>query len=132
VFVDDLLEVRFPGLRGLDRHELQESLPADSLRLTEATPPGRIGTSYEPLTTVAIVLLSAAALRGITAWLLKKRHRGRVEYDVAVRRPDGSTEHRRLVIEFSESSTDEAVVRALGEQLGAAETVISEAVSSAL
>jgi hypothetical protein len=64
--------------------------------------------------------------------LLKKRHRGKVEYDVEVRRADGSTEHRRLVIEFSESSTDEAVVRALGEQFGVAETVVSEAVSSAL
>ena len=130
--MEDVLEVSFPGLRALDLHELRESLPDDSLRLTEATPPGRVGTSYEPLTSVAIVLVSAAALRGIAAWLLKKRHRGRVEYDVEVRRADGSSERRRLVIEFSESSTDEAVVRALGEQFGAAESVISEAVSSAL
>ncbi len=73
--MDDLLELQILGLRALDRHELKESVPDGSLQLTEATSPGRTGTSYEPLRAVAIVLLSAAALRGVAAWLLKKRRR---------------------------------------------------------
>jgi hypothetical protein len=42
----------------------------------------RGGTSYQPATVIAVVLLSAAAPNGLAAWLLKKHHRKDVIVEV--------------------------------------------------
>lgn len=52
--------LRFPGLRGLDEREIRQFVPEEGLALEQQEAEGRPGTSYEPFTMVAIVLLSAS------------------------------------------------------------------------
>jgi hypothetical protein len=122
--------VRFPGLEDLDEDELRKAVPPENLKIKRQEPEGRPGTSYEPFTTVAIVLLTASALQGIAAWLLKKRHRKRVELEAEIRRPDGSFEHITAIFDFSESSSEPEVVRAVGEQFRVDPAVVTEALQA--
>jgi hypothetical protein len=119
--------VRLTGLKRLDEHELSDEIPADAVTFKREEPEGRGGTAHEPATLIAVVLLTSAALKGIAAWLLKKRHRGLVELEAEIQRPDGSFERRKIRIELSDSSSSSDVVRAVGEQLSVDPTLIANA-----
>lgn len=127
--MSDQYVIRFPGLQPLDERELREALPATDLTFEQPQVEERPGTRHEPFTVVAVIVLTGAAIRGIAAWLLKKRHRRRIELTVEVRRPDGTTERRTAVFEMSESSSQEEIVRAIGDQFQLDAKVIAQALA---
>jgi hypothetical protein len=112
-------ELRISGLDELDADELEEAVPTDEVRIERPqSGDAADGAHHEPLTILAVILISSTAIRGLTAWLLKKRHRSKVELDVEIRRPDGTIEKKRVVIELSESSTEADIVREVGDKFG--------------
>ena len=119
--------LRFPGLRALDEREFQDAIPATNLTLEREEAEGRPGTAYEPFTTVAVVLLTSAAIKGIAAWILKKRRCQEVAIEVDEEYPDGSRKRITLHFTLSESSSQADVVRAIGEQLAIDPTILTEA-----
>src|SRR5260370_38553148 len=123
-------EVRILGLRTLDQHEMRDSIPPDSLTFEAQALAERGGTSYEPATVIAVVLLSAAALKGLAAWLLKKRHRKDLTVEIEKKKPDGSYERVAVTVHMSNSSTEADVVRAVGEQLGVDQSLLATALGS--
>lgn len=112
-------ELRISGLDELDADELEEAVPTDEVRIERPkSGDAADGAHHEPLTILAIVLISSTAIRGLTAWLLKKRHRSKVGLDIEIRRPDGTIEKKRVVIELSASSTEADIVREVGDKFG--------------
>ncbi len=128
--MESVPEVRVLGLRTLDQHELRDSIPTDNLTFEPQIPAERAGTSYEPATVIAVVLLSSAALNGLAAWVLKKRHRKDVSIEIEKKKPDGSYERVAVTVHMSESSTKADVVRAVGAQLGVDPSVLAAAVGN--
>jgi len=90
--MESVSNIRILGLRALDQHEMRDSIPNADLTFEPQVPAERGATSHEPATVVAVVLISAAALNGLAAWLLKKRHRKDVTIEVEKKRGDGSSE----------------------------------------
>ena len=122
---------RITGLRALDERELREALSGIDARFDKEDTDSQVGKSYEPVTIAMTILLTAAALKGLSAWLLKKRHRKHVEFEVEVKRPDGSYERKRCVVDMSESTSQVEVVRTVGEQFGIDATILAEAIKLA-
>ena len=117
--------IRIPELTKLEAHELSEEL-SDHVRFeTQSMTTDRAG---EPATLVAVVALSALAIKGISLWLLKRRSEGQVETIVELTRSDGSVERRTIRANFSSSDTPEsAVVKEVGSALNASDALIKEA-----
>jgi hypothetical protein len=118
-------ELRVLGIRGLDRHEMQNLIPAADLAFEEPTAADRPGTSFEPATLIALLVLSGPVLKGLAAWILKKRNRKDVAVEVEKRQADGSYQRVAVTMHLSESSTEAEVVRALGQQLGIDHSLIA-------
>jgi hypothetical protein len=129
--MESVSNIRILGLRALDQHEMRDSIPNADLTFEPQVPAERGATSHEPATVVAVVLISAAALNGLAAWLLKKRHRKDVTIEVEKKRGDGSSERVAVTVHMSESSTKADVVRAVGERLGIDQSVIGTALGLA-
>ncbi len=72
-------------------------------------------------------MVTAAALKGISAWLLKKRHRKHVEFEVEIRRPDGTLERKRCAIDISDSTSQKEIVSIVEEQFGIDPTIVTNA-----
>lgn len=82
----DMETVRIVGLDELDEVELREALAPDDLDIEKASTEREPGEVLpEPMTVIAIVVLTSAALKGLTAWLLKKRHRREIELRLVAR-----------------------------------------------
>lgn len=101
----------------LDRYEIARCIPEDELSFETNSLPARPGTSHEPFTIVAVILVSAQALAGIAAWMLKKRTRGTVTTVTDIEWPDGKKEKRTVTVELKSSTTQAEVLEALGQQL---------------
>jgi hypothetical protein len=118
--------LRFPSLDQLDVLELEGSVPAEDLVLEKETSEDRVGTAHEPVT-IAVVLLTAAAIKGITAWLLKKRHHQSVELEVEEVTADGTTRRKVLRFEMSASTSEGDVLKWIGDQLSIDPATLIEA-----
>jgi hypothetical protein len=120
-------ELTISGLDELDADELRDVVPPEDFRIESSSLPAGSGdVHHEPMTVLAIVVLSAAAIKGLTAWLLKKRHRKTVEFDIEIRRSDGSTERRRVKFDLSESVSEPEVLKQVGQQFGVDPSVIAK------
>ncbi len=127
----DIQTVRLLELHALDERELRDVLAGDDITFEEPASGDRKGTAHEPITTVAVVLLTAQALQIVAAWLLKRRHRRQVEVVTEVSRPDGSYERKVIKLELTDSSSQADVVQAVGEQLGVDASLIGNALKLA-
>ena len=123
-----LPEIRVLGLKGLDQREMRDLIPAADLRFESHGSPDRPGASYEPATMIALLVISAPVLKGLAAWILKKRHRKNVVVDVEKKHPDGSYERVSVKVHMTDSSTDADVMRAVGEQLGIDPSLLAAAI----
>lgn len=108
--------IRLPGLEGLDKQELIDTIPPGDLTFEEEAPE-RPDTSYEPFTAVAVIMLTAAGIKGLAAWLLKKRHHEEVTYTVEQVDADGSKRTTQFTFRMSESTTTADVVKAVCDGL---------------
>lgn len=120
-------ELRIYGLDELDADELQEALPGGGVRIESSRTETPEGAHHEPMTILAVVIISSSAIRGLTAWLLKKRHRGTVEFETKLQRSDGTVERRRVRIELSESSSEADIIKLVGEKFGVDPGAVAEA-----
>lgn len=118
-------EIRVLGLRGLDRHEMQNLIPAEDIAFETPIAADRPGTSFDPATLIALLVLSGPVLKGLAAWILKKRNRKDVAVEVEKRQADGSYQRVAVTMHLSESSSEADVVRALGQQLGIDHSLIA-------
>jgi hypothetical protein len=107
--------IRIMGLDELDRHELSEDLSSGEVEFE--TPEAATGAHPEPGTVIAVVLLTSAAIQGLTAWLLKKRHQGEIEKRVVMTDSSGRVEERTLRVRFKSSEPSE-VAQQIVESLG--------------
>jgi hypothetical protein len=123
-------EIRILGLRGLDQREMRDSIPDSELRFESPHSADRSGTSYEPSTLIAFIVISAPVLKGLAAWILKKRHRKDVVVEVEKKNPDGSFERVSVKVHMSDSTTESDVVRAVGDQLGIDSQLLASAMGA--
>ena len=105
--------VRILGLDALDKNELEKALGQDGVTFDKAEVPG--GTYGEPGTIIAIVVITVAALKGLTAWLMKKRRQGTIELTSEIEHTDGSKERKTIRVDVSSSDPAEVL-----KQVGAA------------
>lgn len=119
--------LRLLSLTSLDLRELDTHLPKTLVRFEHPTVDGRRGANYEPGTVLAVVLLTPPALVALSAWLLKRRHRKTVEIATEIVRPDGTIQSLTIRIRMSESSSQADVIAELGQQVGAATSMIETA-----
>src|SRR6266513_929872 len=109
--------IRLPELGKLDARELTEELSKTVQFQEEALTTDKAG---EPVTLVAIVALSALAIKGISMWLLKIGNKGEAEFTFELGRADGSFEKRTARVVFDSSSPPPAsVIEQVGAALGA-------------
>jgi hypothetical protein len=123
-------QIRILGLRGLDQREMRESIPDSELTFESPHSADRSGTAHEPSTLIALLVISAPVLKGLAAWILKKRHRKDVIVEVEKKKPDGSFERVSVKVHMSGSSTESDVVRAVGEQLGIDSSMLAAAMGT--
>lgn len=120
---EDVLRVL--DLTKLDIHELRHEM-GDVFRVESE--PLTADKAGEPATLIAVVALSALAIKGITLWLMKRRSKGEVEFSFEIQRKNGMVEKRTARIVFSSSSPPAAsIVEQVGTALQVEESIISEA-----
>lgn len=118
-------DIRLLELTKLDAHELQQELGETAGLDYETLTADRAG---EPATFIAVVGLSALAIKGISMWLLKRRTKEEVEFSFERKHQDGSTERRTARVVFSSSSPPPAeVIEQVGAVLNAEDILIQEA-----
>jgi hypothetical protein len=117
--------IRVLELTKLDVHELQQEL-GETVRFdSEPLTADRAG---EPATLIAVVVLSALAIKGISLWLMKRRTKGEVEFSFELQRKDGSVERRIARVVFSSSAPPPAsIIEQVGKALHVEESIINEA-----
>lgn len=125
----DSQTIRLAGLSDLDVHELRSVFRSGELTLEASSVIGRLCMAHEPTTIAAIVVLSASAIAGLSAWLLMQRHRGEIEKTFEIHQPDGTMLKHRVMLKASATTTDADVIRALGEQLGLSPAVVAKALA---
>jgi ABC-type anion transport system duplicated permease subunit len=102
------MNLRLSGLTGLDRRELDDMLPAGSVRFERAT---TAGNGYgELVTTTAVVLVSAEVLRLVAIWLVRTRRNNVVEQEVEIEEPSGRRITTQIRVRLTERSAPEAQV----------------------
>lgn len=102
------LVVRIPALTELEKLELEKQVNPNLLEFKKQT----IETDAhgELMTTTAVVIITVAALQGLTAWLLRTSRRRKIKKVFKITYPDGRTEERTIELDLSESQAPEADV----------------------
>ncbi len=103
--------LRLPGLTPLDQIELEEVMAPGLIRFEDHTVDEK--TLGEPLITTAIITLSAIALRGLIAWLLKDRLTKRVEKTVEVIRKDGTVTRTVIKVDLNSATAKADILKQL-------------------
>jgi hypothetical protein len=104
--------IRIPGLTKLDKLELEEEFEPGSVQFEDQEMKG--ARHGEP-TTVAIVLVSAMAIRALAAWLLKERKSDSIEHVVEIVDQNGKRRVETIKINLTSSKAPKAdVIRQLG------------------
>lgn len=110
---NEITKIRLPGLDELDVIELEDSLDPSMVQF-EAQPiePGRYG---EPATITAIIIISVASLKALSAWLMKNKQTKHLKKTVEKFYEDGTREVVTLELDLSTSTAPEAeLVKQLG------------------
>jgi len=105
--------VRVIGVDSLAQRELETTLDQGTVKFEKIEVPG--GTYGEPGTIIAVVVISVAAIKGLTAWLMKRRRHGTVEQTIEIEYADGRKVRKN--VRFDVSSSDPQKVL---DQVGAA------------
>jgi hypothetical protein len=71
----------------------------------------------EPTLITLAFILSNAVLQGLGMWVLQKRSRSSVRFEIEKRAPDGRTERAIIRMKLSESSTPDVVAKKILEGL---------------
>jgi hypothetical protein len=121
--------VRILGLDELDGDELRESVPRADLEIK--SPSVTKDVVPEPGTIIAVVVLSAAALKGVAMWLLKKRYKRSVRLRYERRDADGSHELFSAEIDVSESASEADVIRQIGDSFRVDPSTLAQALTGA-
>src|SRR5258708_2341518 len=103
--------LRLPGLTPLEQIELEEVMAPGSIRFEDHTVDEK--TLGEPLITTAIITLSAIALRGLIAWLLKDRMTKRVEKTVEIISKDGTVTRTVIKVDLNSATAKADVLKQL-------------------
>lgn len=81
----DATNIRIIGLDKLDEKELASAIGSRDVEFDTIKVPG--GTYGEPGTIIAVIMVSIAASKGLTAWLMKKRRQKTVELTIETEYP---------------------------------------------
>ena len=119
--------VHILGLNALDKSELERALGQDDVQFEEVHVPE--GTYGEPGTIIAVVVISVAIIKGLTAWLMKKRRKGIVQQEIEIEYPDGRKVRKTIQIDVS-SSDPAKVLNQLGEAFEIDEKLLTQAAGS--
>ncbi len=108
-----ITELRFHGLTELDVIRLENSLDTSLLQFEEQS---LEGDRYGELATItAIIIVSVAALKALSAWLVKNRQATHIERTLEKVYVDGTRETVTIKIDLSKSTVPEAeLVKQLG------------------
>jgi hypothetical protein len=123
--MNEATTLRIIGLDRLDEKELSTLIGTGDVEFDTIKVPG--GTYGEPGTIIAVIIISVAAIKGLTAWLMKKRRQKTVEQTIETEYPDGRKE--RKVIRVDVSSSDPAEVM---KQVGSAFEINPDLITKAL
>src|SRR5262245_9625611 len=93
--------MRISGLTELEKLTLEEQIQPN--QITFQSQPIEDDRHGELLTTTAIVVITVAALQGLTAWLLKTSRRDMIEKTIEIVHPDGGIEKTTIKIDLSSS-----------------------------
>lgn len=106
-------EICFSGLTDLDVIELESGFDASLVRFEDQQLKGdRYG---EPATITAIIIISVASLKVISAWLMKNKQTKHIKKTVEKIHDDGTREIITLELDLSSSTPPEAeLVKQLG------------------
>jgi hypothetical protein len=109
--------VRLVGLDKAEVLKLREVVPSSELRVNEEPRPE--GSFGELALATAIVFASAAALKGIVAYLAHSKRGDEIEQEIEIEHEDGRTERRHLRIRRrSQDPIDAQVARELSTVTG--------------
>ena len=119
--------VHILGLNALDKSELERALGQDDVQFEEVNVPE--GTYGDPGTIIAVVVISVAIIKVLTAWLMKKRRKGIVQQEIEIEYPDGRKVRKTIQIDVS-SSDPAKVLNQLGEAFEIDEKLLTQAAGS--
>jgi hypothetical protein len=123
----DAATVHILGLDALDKNELERALGQDDVQFEEVNIPE--GTYGDPGTIIAVVVISVAIIKGLTAWLMKKRRKGIVQQEIEIEYPDGRKVRKTIQIDVS-SSDPAKVLNQLGAAFEIDEKLLTQAAGS--
>lgn len=103
----DEVVLRLDGLNQTDKIRLRSELPPESV--TFARQPTPAGAHGEIALTVAVIALSAVALKGFVAYLVARHGTDEFEETVEIERQDGSKLKRTIRRRSSEPISDAVV-----------------------
>src|SRR5262245_49042941 len=98
---------------GFELEELRQHVDASLLQVEQEKPDQAFGE----LVTIAVIVLTPLAVRGLAAWLTKQRHRTEIQFDAEVEATDGSRKTHHVLIKTSSSVTEPQVVKQLVDGL---------------
>jgi hypothetical protein len=123
----EVASVHILGLDALDKTELERALGQDDVQFEEVKVPD--GTYGEPGTIIAVVVISVAIIKGLTAWLMKKRRKGIVHQEIEIEYPDGRKVRKTIQIDVN-SSDPAQVLKQLGQAFEIDEKLLTQAAGS--
>jgi hypothetical protein len=109
-------QLELPGLSGDEQLALSDEIERESLRME--VPPAGGGRAGEPIT-IAVILLGKAALIGLSAFLLRRRKKGKGIHigDIRIKTKKGVIEAKNVELELPPGkSSAEDVAKALSEK----------------
>jgi hypothetical protein len=120
--------LKLVGLSNLDQAELSECL-ADFPVSFEEQPLDE--NAYGELATLtALVVVSAIAIKGIIAWMLKSRHHGEIEQEIEYVSKEGVTKRTTIRVRFESSEAPEKDIIAAIGSLGVDPAILQQVASS--
>jgi hypothetical protein len=106
--MEDFVSLRL-DLDAFEIDDLKASLAGSAVQVDREKPAEAYG---EPIT-IAVIILAPLAIKGLAAWLTKRRERAELFDEVEIENPDGSRVRHRLHLKVSSSTTEPEVVREL-------------------
>jgi hypothetical protein len=119
--------VRIVGLDALDKNELEKVLGQGGVQFDRTQVPG--GTYGEPGTIIAIVVITLASLKGLTAWLMKKRRQKSISLTTEVVHKDGRKEKKTIHVDVTSSDPAE-IMKQLGPAFEIEPQLLQQALAS--
>lgn len=114
-----MTNIMITGLSALDANMLVEELPKEDLTTVDEETAGMAGQQGDLGLSSVTFVLSAMAISGITAWLLKNRSQKKSELNFKLSFPNGVTMESSMKIDEDTSTTSEELAKSFSEVFSA-------------